>query len=574
MTVTDFKPADLRKYDPDTGAGAYTDEEWNRLASEETYAKTQRAAEEKFSNVDSDSIAFMRRHAKTDLYALATGILGYNRLRAKPHLHLCSWMERNAAWQFREILLPRGHFKSTICTLADSIQIVLPDDAGDQPWPRNLGTDCRLLICHETDGQASNFLFAITNQILQNPLIAGLFPEIIPSPRKQRINRSELELPRQGYWPEATIGTMGVGGRNQGRHYNFIKFDDLIGDKARESAQLMEGAKEWFDNIQSFFSKFSDDHFDLIGTRWGFDDLYAHVHDRYFLKELDEDLLLKYIRGVEEPNAAGVMEAIFPEEFPPHKLAVLRKNKRVFSAQYANNPDESATEFDKAWKRFFHWVGYNQIVVFSGKLQTRINIRDLDICILIDPAVSGPAGVVVTGTDKLNRIFILEALKDEWKPPQLCDLVFKLVARWQPRLVAIESVLFSVIFKNWFESEMRFRGVNFNIVPVEPKEGGRNLSKEHRVRQLSNYFSAGLIFFSAGVNLTTGASQELLIKEFDSFGATKNYHMLDALAYGPDVWMPGLSRAKVNKYAQDEAMLLANRDIETGYSMIELASGM
>lgn len=572
MIATDFKPSDLRRYDPETGDGLHSDVEWKSILSEETYAKTQRKIEEKFSNVDSDSIKFMRRHAKTDLYAFATGILGYNRLKAKPHLHLCSWMERNADWQFREILLPRGHFKSTICTLADSIQIVLPDDAGDQPWPRNLGTDCRLLICHETDGQASNFLFAITNQILQNPMIGGLFPEIIPSPRKHRINRSELELPREGFWPEATIGTMGVGGRSQGRHYNYIKFDDLVGDKARDSAMLMESAKEWFDNIQSFFSKFSEDHFDLIGTRWGFDDLYSHVHDRYYLDETKESLLLKYIRGVEEPDHLGVLRAIFPDEFPLEKLAILRKNKKVFSAQYANNPDESATEFDKGWKRFYHWAGFNTIVVFSGKTQTRINVRDLDICILIDPAVSGLGGVVVTGTDKLNRIFVLEALKEEWKPPQLCDLTFRLVARWQPRLVAIENVLFSVIFQNWFESEMRHRGTYFNIVPVEPKEGGRNLSKEHRVRQLSNYFSAGLIFFSAGQD-NQGKNQNDIIKEFDSFGATRNYHMLDALAYGPDVWMPGLSRAKVNQYAQDEAALLAQRDIETGYSNIELVSG-
>lgn len=566
MIATDFKPINLRNFEE---TGAYSEEDWARLASEETYGKTQRKVEEKFKDVDSESLKFMRRHAKTDLYAFATGVLGYDRLRMHPHLHLCDWMERNAEWQFREILLPRGHFKSTICTLADSIQIVLPDDADDQPWPRNLGTDCRLLICHETDGQASNFLFAITNQILQNPLIGGLFPEIIPSPRKQRINRSELELPREGFWPEATIGTMGVGGRSQGRHYNYIKFDDLVGDKARDSATLMEASKEWFDNIQAFFSKFADDHFDLIGTRWGFDDLYHHVHERY------EDQLLRYIRGVEEPTGLnGEKLPIFPDEFPLNKLSILRKNRKVFSAQYENDPDESATEFDKGWKRFFHWVGYNQIVVFSGKVQTRINIRDLDICILYDPAVTGLAGIVVTGTDKLNRIFILEALKEEWKPPQACDLIFKLVARWQPRLVAIESVLFSVIYKNWFEAEMRNRGIYFNIVPVKPEEGGRLLSKEHRVRQLSNYFSAGLIFFAATARLDLGVKgQEDLIKEFDSFGATRNYHMLDALAYGPDVWMPGLSRAKVNKYAQDEAALMATRDVETGYSQIELVSG-
>jgi hypothetical protein len=547
-------PSLLRNYELE---GEISDEEWKTLLSETNITEARKKAEPKFKEMDSDTYHYLRARCKTDLFFLNTGILGHDRLSPRLHGHLCGWMERNSSWQFREILLPRGHFKSTVATIGDSIQIVLPDVQSSQPWPRSLGSDCRLLICHETDGQASNFLFAISGHFLSNSLLMGLFPECVPSPRKHRINRHELELPRSHVWPEPTIDTMGVGGRSQGRHYNYIKFDDLIGDKARDSEVVMQAAKEWFDNVQAFFSKFSDDHFDLIGTRWALDDLYDHIHERY------DDQLLRYIRGVEEPTGPnGELEPIFPEEFTLDKLAILRKNRRVWTAQYANNPEAGATEFDKSWKRFYHWVGYNQIVVFSGKAETRLNVRDLDICILIDPAMSGLAGVVVTGTDRANRAFVLEALKDEWKPPQLCDLVFKLVARWQPRLVAIEEVLFSGVFKHWFEREQQFRGTYFHIEPVSPVVGGRAMSKPMRVRGLTNYFSAGNIFFAS-------QGQDDLIKEFDTFGATKNYHMLDALAYGPDVWMPSMSRAKWDKFKQDEEKLLAQRDVESGYSIIE-----
>lgn len=547
-------PSLLRNFETD---GEITDEEWKSILSETNITEARKKAEPKFKEMDSDTYQYLRARCKNDLFFLNTGILGHDRLSPRLHGHLCGWMERNSSWQFREILLPRGHFKSTVATIGDSIQIVLPDVTSCQPWPRSLGSDCRLLICHETDGQASNFLFAISGHFLSNSLLMGLFPECIPSPRKHRINRHELELPRSHVWPEPTIDTMGVGGRSQGRHYNYIKFDDLIGDKARDSETVMQAAKEWFDNVQAFFSKFSEDHFDLIGTRWALDDLYDHIHERY------GDEILRYIRGVEEPTGPnGELEPIFPEEFTLPKLNILRKNRRVWTAQYANNPEAGATEFDKSWKRFFHWVGYNQLVVFSGNSQTRVNIRDLDICILIDPAMSGLGGVVVTGTDRANRAFVLEALKDEWKPPQLCDLVFKLVARWQPRLVAIEEVLFSGVFKHWFEREQQFRGTYFYIEPVSPVVGGRAMSKPMRVRGLTNYFSAGNIFFAS-------QGQDELIKEFDTFGATKNYHMLDALAYGPDVWMPALSRAKWDKFKQDEEKLLAQRDVESGYSMIE-----
>lgn len=551
-------PQLLRNYEYE---GDFSDEEWNNLISEQSLTTAKKKVETKFREFTEEQRQFLRKRAKTDLFFLNQGILGHDRLSPRLHGHLCSWMERNKEWRFREILLPRGHFKSTVATIGDSIQIVLPDVTGSEPHPRSMGTDCRLLICHETDGQASNFLFAITGHFMSNPLLMGLFPECVPSPRKHRINRHELELPRSQTWPEPTIDTMGVGGKSQGRHYNYIKFDDLIGDKARDSETVMMAAKEWFDNVQAFFSKFAVDHFDLIGTRWAFDDLYSHIHERY------EGELLKYIRGVEEPDESGVLQPIFPEEFTQKSLNILRKNRKVWTAQYANNPEEGATEFDKGWKRFFHWTGYNTIAVFSGKSHTILNVRDLDICILVDPAMSGFGGIVVTGSDHLNRVFVLEAWEREWKPPQLCDFIFKLNSRWQPRLVAIEEVLFSGVFKHWFEREQLFRGQYFSIVPISPVVGGRALSKPMRVRGLMNYFSSASIFFAATAR---GDDTEEIKKEFDTFGANRKIHMLDALAYGPDVWMPGLSRAKFAEYAKAEQDLLAGASVETGYSTIDL----
>lgn len=561
--------------------GTYSDDDWKNLISEENLNTQREKVEKKFRELDSETWNHWRQRSKTDLFWLNTAVLGYDRLSPRLHGHLCSWLERNNEWRFREILLPRGHFKSTICTIGDSIQIVLPDVLSNQPWPRNVGPDSRVLICHETDGQASNFLFAITGHFMTNTLLMGLFPECVPSQRQQRINRHELELPRSQTWPEPTIDTMGVGGKSQGRHYNYIKFDDLIGDKARDSETIMQAAKEWFDNVQAFFSDFGVDHFDLIGTRWAFDDLYSHIHERY------GEQLLRYIRGVEEltgriqPDGTPEKAPIFPEGgFTPANLLILKKNKKVYSAQYANDPEEGATEFDKSWKRWYHWAGYNQIIVFSGKSQTRINVRDLDICILYDPAMSGFGGLVVTGTDAFNRIFVLNCLEREWKPPETCDMMFRLVSRWQPRLAAIEEVLFSGLYKVWFEREMLWRGVYFNIFPVGPIVGGKTLSKPARVRSLQNYFSAGLVHFAANPERLQGAvvdsSRQFgddtaeLVKEYDTFGANKKIHMLDAFAYGPEVWMPGLSRAKFDQYKQKESEFFGSGDVETGYSTIDL----
>ena len=510
------------------------------------------AADEKYRQISKLEWRSMRRRAKTDLFWLNYAILGYTRLTVALHGHLAAWYQKYNELQFREVLLPRGHFKSTEITIGDSVQTVLPDDVGDQTWPRNLGTNCRVCIAHETHSMASRFLYSITGHFTSNVMLMGLFPECVPNPRKNKINNQELELPRTKIWNEPTFDTMGVGAKGQGRHYNRLMLDDLIGDKARDSETEMQTAKDWFDNIQSFFSYFPKDQFVLVGTRWAYDDLYAHAHRMY------ENQLARYIRGVEEySEETKKKEPIFPEEFPTEKLKILRKNRKVFSAQYANNPAEAATEFDEAWLRYYFWTGRDTLATFlrdkDGKPIGRQvqNTRNMDIIILVDPAMKGLSGYCVVGTDYAGNHYLLEAQKEDWRPPQFVEFLFQQVNRWQPRLVAIEEVLFSGLYKPFLESEMRLRGHRFYIELVHTGQK----AKDVRVRGLSSYFSAGQIFVNE--------KQEDLLEEYRTFGATDNYHILDALAYGPDLWRNGKGETESDQHkdTQEDA-----RDPETGYS--------
>jgi hypothetical protein len=56
-----------------------------------------------------------------------------------------------------------------------------------------------------------------------------------------------------------------------------------------------------------------------------------------------------------------------------------------------------------------------------------------------------------------------------------------------------------------------------------------------------------------------------LIQEYDQFGATTDYHMLDALAQGPVVWTKPYGAARWADMRAAEQQLLDNRDDETGY---------
>lgn len=575
MLPTPIKTSTGESLKNEKGEEVYvTDAMVERLLDDEILKETEKKRKEERAKFTKTNVHQLRIRAKRDLFFLCYAILGNTRLSPNLHGNLCTQVRRTENDRFHEYLLARGNFKSTILTIGKTIQTVLPIDAEDLkydgwwiekpteidlsplPWPASLGTDCRCLIGHETHEGSARFLYAITNHFIANPLLQALFPEAIPSPRKQRINKWELELPRNITGnPEPTIDTLGVGGKSQGRHYNRIALDDIFGDKARDSLAEAETVKDWFDNIQSFFSTFKKDTLDLVGTRYSHDDIYAHAEERYGKQ------LIVYRRKIEEVNpTTGEKEITFPEEFTPESLEILKKNKRIYNAQYLNDPDEGEAGFKKEYKRYFYWRGLNDFVVFDGGKQSAISVRDLDICILIDPGLGRSGGLVVTGEDHLERVFALVALRLEMKAPELTELVFKQVVRWQPRLVAVESDLFASTFEYWWGTEMKRRQIRFKVYPVYTKKK----SKDDRIAGLEQYFAGNQFFFND--------NQIDLEKEIDTWGKSKDIHILDALAYGPEVWQKGFPPGSGGRIGHDSSSSdegLEDRDVETGYSAID-----
>ena len=69
---------------------------------------------------------------------------------------------------------------------------------------------------------------------------------------------------------------------------------------------------------------------------------------------------------------------------------------------------------------------------------------------------------------------------------------------------------------------MQLRGVRFYVMTVRRKRipsrlGAHDESKPDHIKILANYFSAGLIYFHL--------SQQNLIDEYDSFGASEDIHL-------------------------------------------------
>jgi phage terminase large subunit-like protein len=484
-------------------------------------------------------------------------------------------LEQTRGERYRIKLLPRGHYKTTIDTIAESVQIALPNEDGrgqiivpEHPW--SLGPNVKILIEHETREGASRALYEISEAFLRKPLMLALFPELVPSPRKQRINKWELELPRRRGWKEPTFDAIGIGGAEQGRHYHKVKMDDIIGKEARDSVTVMSGVIDTFDNINSLMTRPRFDGFDLTGTRWSLADVYAHALEKYGLKfaqsfipavmgnkePIPEGIAVAYIRAAVEND-----EPIFSEEFTLEDLAIIRKNKKVWNAQYANNPlDDDLLEFSPKWLKFYNVAINGDLIIFEGKMgRRRISPRNLDRVVLIDPSMgenpdSDETGIVVTGTDNKNNIFILETIRKRLRPPELIKELFRLYTKYWPRTIAIEKVNFSGIYAYWFKAECDRLKVYPSITDYSP---GSKRSKEARVRGLANYGAAGQIYCMEG--------HTEFRDEWEKFGAITKYHLLDAFAQGPEVWRQGPKPEDVRHIARAYEIIEQHRSELTGY---------
>lgn len=135
---------------------------------------------------------------KKNLYFLCKVLLGYDRLTPTLHREVCNMVEY-PGYSRKLIMIPRGHFKSTIATKGRSIQWVLQN-------PNE-----RVLIVSATATNAERFLRHIEAQFEQNALFRWVYPEILPELSKTTWSTKEAIVKRTQSFPEPTFDTAEIG---------------------------------------------------------------------------------------------------------------------------------------------------------------------------------------------------------------------------------------------------------------------------------------------------------------------------------------------------------------------------
>lgn len=206
----------------------------------------------------------LRNLIREDLFSIIFFGLNIPRANSKFVVDMCREVEEGPKTRTLDIWA-RGHFKSTIITIAETIQKRLKN-------PER----CSCLISYKK-GAADRFLYSIRAALMSKFLI-NLFPDVLfenpnrESPSWSIMNGITLKRPNSDARPQKTIQTSGlVEGMLQGDHFEDLVFDDYETDDMKYSKEQMDLCHEKFKMALNLVTHTELDTIRIVGT------FYSHL---------------------------------------------------------------------------------------------------------------------------------------------------------------------------------------------------------------------------------------------------------------------------------------------------------
>lgn len=419
----------------------------------------------------------------------------------------------------KAILLPRGHLKSSVVTVAKSIQLLLANP------------DCRILIASQIWDTARDFLRSIKGYFETSNLqhIYGTFTsnrwaeDAITI--RQRTNRG---------LKEPSIQTTGVEAERTGGHYDYIFADDLTGITNVGTHEQREKTKRFRRSLIDLLEPGGIVY--EVGTKWHMDDTFTEIMEK------EKEYYDIVIRRVVE-NGRVIFPEKFAKKFDPitkcwsqaddtcmDYINALRASKTLseFNAQYMNNPiDEETQSFKRDYFRYW-----------SSRPENLHIVCTLDLAVS-QKNESDYTAIVMTGMDSNHNMYVLDYVRGRWKPSDTISVFFQLYDRWKPDLLGIEVEGFQRTFRYTIQDEMKKRNVFFPITEIVQTR--QSNSKNMRISAMEPKYRAKEI-----VHAEWMANKDLE-HELLEFPKGRHDDLIDAVSMAMPLLKPGAGENKIKK---------------------------
>jgi len=452
---------------------------------------------------DVSTRAIWAERGKKDLHFFCFAILGNSLLVSPDRFHgeMCERATRRGTGRGQLIIVPRGHFKSTITTIGSTLQdlVINPDET--------------ILIVTGATRLHLKFLAVIKNHIENNKILHALYPYLKPSGEKW--DAAEIIVKRSVGIVEPSITTMSWKQSPEGTHYGRIKVDDIA---VKENMETRHQAQKATEKLLDLWSNVETGDFLIPGTRYADYDPYGYVIEN-LADDIDVFTLQAEIPGTEDPDNPGHGLPLFPERFPGRRLRQLRNTLGArYWAQYMNDPmPEELQVIKAAWFKPWHELPRDD----DGNLLLSVYFGG-------DHASGSEQGgvsesvLIVGGIDEAGNVYHLETIGNIRSTADFINQTFSLCARWNPVAGLIEmQAAAGKMLKEQFNAEMRERN---EYIPVKFETGG-GIEKTRRIElAVSKLYEEGRLFHNPDTD-------KELEKQLIGLKKAKRLDRADALSY-------------------------------------------
>lgn len=400
------------------------------------------------AGVDQRTIYELQDVCLDDLYLFSKYVIGYWWICPLPHKEYCAEIQKD---QHKTLyLLPRGHVKSRIYSVADTIRHNLLKPAE----PIGLGSDTRQ--------RAVKRLRGIKYHYESNPVFRSLFAGRIwknPKDRREcpRWADDEIFLPGYTSTEEASITAFGIEAMPTGSHFARIKFDDLVVPENTTNSDQMAKLRDAYALVRSSILT-TYGNVSVCGTIYDDGDLHREMEDsgdyRVYKRpaewtEVDED-------GIKRRRT------LWPVQYGPAELDAIKNDPLVspyiYSCQYLLDP---VPEDDNAYFQLGWFPRYERLPQYlryycGGDLA----ISEAD--------TACETALVVMGLDVQNELYVVEVRNGRWDSLMIIDQLLDLQARYRMDLTGIEAEHIAQTIMPFLSTAMREAGIYLNVVPMSP----------------------------------------------------------------------------------------------------------
>ncbi len=471
----------------------------------------------------------VRQAARTNLLYLCNEILGYKDVSKEVHGEIIGHLQKFkggtdtidekgviryapacSLWELTGprniiILFPRGHLKTTIITIAHTIQFILN-------YP-----DVRLLVSTATGDQCKKMLLEIKGHFQYNNTFRLFFPEYCPQAKRAADfgSQEEFTIPcRKLHRKEPTLSTCSVGKVIAGAHYEGVYNSDLVDKENVKTPNQIADVISHFHYLNPLLERSAIPPYHgwtiVEGTRYDFGDLYGRL--------LNSGTYSSFVRPRDDEVTC------WPARFPESELKRIEKEvgPYQFSCQMRNKPIPPEGGL----------CDPKDIVFLSRKVLNDIQPMFRLHCTIdlhgLEPARNDNDYTVlnVHGFDRDGRLYVVDIRRGRFTPEQVIWHVFNIYSMY-PQIIdfKIEKDAHARVLLPFLQREASKRQRFPTMVPIKRDT---HVSKQQRIRGLQPWFKAGIIRFADDLSCKTDLILEIM--QFPSQSSGVHDDILDTLA--------------------------------------------